>query len=294
MIFQSSRYNASRERKGKLFQPQEYRAPFNVPISNNFHRFSSVGNECQGWCLSEPASMWGEIWTKNCFGLKSKVPFFTDWFWTNLQRVCRMGMECRLRCLRHPAAKRSEKMTNSCADLKSKVPLVNARYRQTCTECGARGRSAICDVRVTPVECEVIQESKTVSASGVKCLSLQPDYDQVRTSCGACEVNNTCDDWVATLQCEDRYVRKYVLTLRLKCPSLQPVPTEDLEGVDHGAGVQLVMFESHHFYTRRVKEEKVFSTESKVPFFTVRVRRNLHMWSKKGKCAMCDVWVTPL
>jgi hypothetical protein len=54
---------------------------------------------------------------------------------------------------------------------------------QTSPGCGARGGSAMCHVRVTPLQCLARLERKNVSALRVS--ALLPDFDQNCSSCGA-------------------------------------------------------------------------------------------------------------
>jgi hypothetical protein len=46
---------------------------------------------CQVWCFSHRAVCLGEVGTKNCFGLKSKVPFITDQLRPHFHCVYSMG-----------------------------------------------------------------------------------------------------------------------------------------------------------------------------------------------------------
>jgi hypothetical protein len=50
--------------------------------------------ECHVAYFSHRTAMRGEIWMKNCFGLRSKVPFITDRLQPNLHCLKRICREC--------------------------------------------------------------------------------------------------------------------------------------------------------------------------------------------------------
>jgi hypothetical protein len=79
--------------------------------------------------LSDPTAILRGIGTKNCFDLKSKVPFITERLQRNLLCLYNMGREYNAVLLSDPSAILREIGTKYCFDLKSKVPFITTRLQ---------------------------------------------------------------------------------------------------------------------------------------------------------------------
>jgi hypothetical protein len=85
--------------------------------------------------------MRGEVGTKTCSSLKTKVTSVTARFRPNLQWLWRMGTKCHMWCLSHPTAIGGGIGTKNCLGVKSKCQSLLRDCDQTFTGCGEWGRS---------------------------------------------------------------------------------------------------------------------------------------------------------
>jgi hypothetical protein len=179
--------------------------------------------ECHVWCLCHHASILSQKLPKNCFGLKSILPFVTGRFRPKLHLSWVKGWECQVWCFRHLAPVGGEIWTKNYAASRLNCPSLPTAYGQMATDRGAWEASVRCHFPITPLLCEARSRRKTVSVSRVTCPSLHIDFDQTCTDSRACPVNVKCHISVTPLQCEVMYGRKILSTSRVKCPSLAAV-----------------------------------------------------------------------
>jgi hypothetical protein len=130
-------------------------------------------------------------------------------------------MECHELCLIPSAAVRGKIEMRNCFRFLSKVPFLTARFRRHMQ--GLRSME-VCHVwclsHTAVVRGEV--DTKTVSASRLKCPLERPDFDQTWNGCGTCRRNATCGVSVNSLQWLVSQRRETVSIPGVNCSLLLP------------------------------------------------------------------------
>jgi hypothetical protein len=257
VMFESPSCNGRRDTDEKLFRPQEKTARRYRPISTKLavvvahdERVPYVMFEFACWTRRD-------IGTKNCFGLKSKVPFFTARFRSNLHWLWRMGRECHVWCFSQPATMRGQIGTKNSFGLKSKVSFVTARFRPNLHWLWRMGRE--CHVWCWSHPAAVWGQigRKNIFRPKVKCPSLLPDFDQICSVCGALRGSDTwCLSHPAGMWLE--IGAKNCLGHKSKLPFIPDRFRRNLQWLWRMRRVRRLMFQPPNCNSRLGRDEKLF------------------------------------
>jgi hypothetical protein len=115
----------------------------------NLHCTYHKSKDCNVTNFRHPTLILGEIWTKNCFGFMSKLPFITDRVQPHLHCLWRMHSECHVLFFSHPTAMRVDIRTKIFSGSSLKWPSLLTGLNLICTASRGCAMNAICYFSVT-------------------------------------------------------------------------------------------------------------------------------------------------